>query len=538
MPNTIYNESVAISDSSLQNHAHQQAFARRPSRRTSTAHKFAIGFAIYATIRILVFCLAFPPTNGTDEKFHLMSVRMYAAGHLPGRDLPLMDPAFAKTLLLYWSPEFGQDDTNQNLAEASPLSRMTPLERKSALASGLYKDQVELWLAQHSQRPNYQAQGPPLYYVVAGAWLDLGRALGIKDWDQVYWIRLLNPIFYGLFVWFSYCFVHKVYPENTFLSLAIPGLLAVFPQDVFFGLSRDVLSPVMCAGALLAMADVIVNRKGHYRSLLLASFLVGLTFLVEVSNFVLYGALAVCLWMWVRDSDLERRRKILVVTSSAVLAFVLPFFWMARNFLVVGDLTGSRVKMRALDWTMKPFSEFFHHPLFSMHGLAYFLVELTRSFWRGEYVWHRMPMRSPIADALYLLSTAVLMLVFVAGLIRGWKTLPGVQKFAGPQSLFLVVASVLFLALISLPFDFNACPYPSRLYPYFVSGRIICGTLLPFSLIYASGLEMVSNLFRRWIPPAALLGCLMLFITVSEFQVRSVAFSSPYNFFALSGLRQ
>jgi hypothetical protein len=538
MPNAIYSESVAIPDSSVQDHADQEARATKPTYRASTANKFAIGFAIYAAIRILVFCLAFPPTNGTDEKFHLMSVRMYGAGHLPGRDLPRMDPDFAKTLLLYWSPEFSQLDTNPNPVDASPLSMMTPQERKSALAHGLYKDEVELWLTQHSRRPNYQAQGPPLYYVVAGAWLDLGRTLGIRDWDQVYWIRLLNPMFYGLFVWISYCFVRKVYPEDKFLCLAVPGLLAVFPQDVFFGLSRDVLSPVMCAGALLAMAHAIVDKKEQYRSLLLASFLVGLTFLVEVSNFVLYGALAACLWMWVRDSDAGRRLNILVVTSSAILALALPFLWMSRNLLVIGDLSGSRVKMRALDWTMKPVTELFHHPLFSGHGLSYFLVELTRRFWRGEYVWHRMPMRSFPADAFYLLSTALLMLVFVMGLTRGWKARSGAQRFAGAQSLFLVVVSVLFLALISLPFDFNACPYPSRLYPYFVSGRIICGALLPFSLIYASGLEMVTNLFRKWVPPVVVLACLMLFITFSEIRVRGVVFSSPYNFFALSGSRQ
>ncbi len=97
---------------------------------------------------------------------------------------------------------------------------------------------------------------------------------------------------------------------------------------------------------------------------------------------------------------------------------------------------------------------------------------------------------------------------------------------------------MLFLAVISLPFDFHDCAYPSRLYPYFVSGRIISGALLPFVLIYASGLELVTNRLRKWVPPVAVLACLMLFITVSEIRVRSVVFSSPYNFFALSGWRR
>jgi len=116
--------------------------------------------------------------------------------------------------------------------------------------------------------------------------------------------------------------------------------------------------------------------------------------------------------------------------------------------------------------------------------------------------------------------------------------IPRLQKLAGFQVLFLVASSVLFLAAISLPFDFHDCAYPSRLYPYFVSGRIISGALLPFALIYAGGLELVVNLVRKWVPPVAVLAFLMLFITVSEIQVRRAVFSSPYNFFALSGWRR
>src|SRR5208337_1559889 len=147
--------------------------------------------------------------------------------------------------------------------------------------------ELEVWLLAHLQRANYHAHSPPLYYLIAGIWYDLGRALGVGDWGQVYWVRSLNPIFCGLLVWASYRFVRKVYPESEFLWLAVPGLLAVFPQDVFFGISRDVLSPVVSAGALLFMADAIMHKNAQYRSLLLASLLVGLAFLVEVSNFVL-----------------------------------------------------------------------------------------------------------------------------------------------------------------------------------------------------------------------------------------------------------
>jgi len=38
-------------------------------------------------------------------------------------------------------------------------------------------------------------------------------------------------------------------------------------------------------------------------------------------------------------------------------------------------------------------------------------------------------------------------------------------------------------------------------------------------------------------PPGLVLACLLLLITVSEIRVRSVAFSSPYNFFVFQSRR-
>jgi hypothetical protein len=144
-------------------------------------------------------------------------------------------------------------------------------------------------------------------------------------------------------------------------------------------------------------------------------------------------------------------------------------------------------------------------------------------------------MRSAGADWSYVISSALMILIFAIDFLGHRRSLADAQSWAGLQSLFLVASSVLFLATISLAFDYHEHGYPSRLYPYFVSGRIISGALLPFVLIYASGLEVVTSRFHRWIPPVAVLACLMLLITISEIRVRSIVFSSHYNFFALSG---
>jgi hypothetical protein len=37
--------------------------------------------------------------------------------------------------------------------------------------------------------------------------------------------------------------------------------------------------------------------------------------------------------------------------------------------------------------------------------------------------------------------------------------------------------------------DFGYCVYPSRNFPYFASGRLIAGCLVPFALLYVYGLR-------------------------------------------------
>jgi hypothetical protein len=498
------------------------------------ADRIVLALSVLAAFRILIFAAAFPLTNNTDERFHWLTTQMYAQGRMPGKDLPRMEPEFARTFLLYWSPEYGRSQEYlRSNGVNGPLYGLSPQVRDSVLAQEFYVRQLSQWL----RRPNYEAQSAPFYYTVAAGWYDLGAILGLRDWVLGYWVRVLNPIAYALLVWLSYRFVRRVYPERTFLHLAVPALIAVFPQDVFFGMNRDVFSAPLAAAALLLMTRAVDSKTGRCWPLLIGSFLVSLAFLSNVSNCVLYGPLIATIWVWVHLSVETVHRKVWIVSANALAAAVLPSLWMLRNYLVMGDLTGGRAKAHDLAWTVKPFAEMFHHPLFSLHGLRYFLVELTRRFWDGEYVWHGLPMRSAWADRFYILSSAVFLVLFAIDFVSRRRAISPLQRLAGFQALFLVVSSVLFLAAISLPFDFHDCAYPSRLYPYFVSGRIISGALLPFILIYASSLELITSVVRKWVSPAVVIACLLLFITGSEIRVRSAVFASPYNFFALSGWR-
>ena len=108
-------------------------------------------------------------------------------------------------------------------------------------------------------------------------------------------------------------------------------------------------------------------------------------------------------------------------------------------------------------------------------------------------------------------------------------------RFNGLVSLYLMAVSILFLGAISLPFDFHECVYPSRQNPYFLSGRIICGTLLPFAVIYAGGFEFLARPLRRYVHPVIPFAVICVFITGSEILLRADVFHSAFNFFSLSG---
>jgi hypothetical protein len=92
------------------------------------------------------------------------------------------------------------------------------------------------------------------------------------------------------------------------------------------------------------------------------------------------------------------------------------------------------------------------------------------------------------------------------------------------------IASVGFLAFLSIQFDFGNCINPSRLHPYFTSGRLLSGALIPFALVYVYG---ISWLFRRFNAalPLLVLGVFLAFVTMSEIRINRRVFASEHNWF-------
>jgi hypothetical protein len=481
----------------------------------------------FALVRILIFAAAFPLFNNVDEQDHYEMVYRYAHGFVPGKELPQTEPEMARVFTLYGSPEyFASSELIRSLHLDMPIVELPPQMKEVQ-----YQRALDSWLKQTT----FEAQSPPVYYMVAGVWYRLGSLLGWREWALAYWVRFLSAIVYAVFIWISFLFIKQVYPDRVFLCVAVPILLAIFPQDVFFGINRDILSPLLAALVLLLLFRAMEQKPGWKSELIAGGFLTGLSFLTDVSNFVLFGVLAIVLYKLGARASREKgaARRFTGVLAGAIAALLLPALWMARNRAVMGDLTGSKAKTAYLGWTIKPWHDMFQHPIFSVHGMNLFIGDLIPIYWRGEFVWHGNSLRWHAADVFYLGSSYLMLLGFALYL---WRDDGGLGRFEGLSnyvSLYVFLTSVLFLAAISLPFDFHRCFYPSRAYPYFVSGRIISGTILPFALIYLIGLEYLWRPVRKYVHPIFPVLAICVFIFCAEISIRAAVFHSQFNFFAL-----
>jgi hypothetical protein len=228
-----------------------------------------------------------------------------------------------------------------------------------------------------------------------------------------------------------------------------------------------------------------------------------------------------------------------VLTALVLCASVPICSWMVWLKLQFGDVSGSTAKIAFLDWTRKPFVEWWQHPIFSPHGLWVFLSDLIATFWRGEVEWHGKRFDWQMADGLYAISSLVFIAAAVFGLRKSFA-LSAFQRQAIAVAILIFAAGVAFLGLLSMQFDFGSCVNPSRSHPYFTSGRLLSGAIIPFALSYVYGISclcrLVTSRFRQtcWIDtasPFVVLGAIVLFSQASEILITQPVFASEHNWF-------
>lgn len=466
------------------------------------------GLCLVAAIRVFVFCAAFPFFNNVDEWAHFDLVFKYSQGHLPGEELEKLDPRAIEIISTCATGEFAGRDFNR------------------------YPDRVARLTGYFTKKYNFETWAWPVYYMLAGFWCWLGKLFGLTDIRLLYWIRFLNVPLAAAFVWVSYVFSRRFFPASPQHRIALPLMVAFFPQDIFFAITADVLSPVVFAAAFFMLLELLLREKS-WQYHLFSGLAVAATFLTKASNIIILFLVGV---IFLNEIMQAVRQKRLKQNMASLLAFTIALtvpvvLWLGRNYVLFGDLSGAAVSIKERTWTPKPFGEMFHHPILTPSGLFYFLTELTRTFWRGELIWNSKIIASGFMDWFYIISSAVFLTASILGLAFNKTQTDKSNRFALKAGLFVVVLSVVFLAVMSMRYDFGQCFYPSREKPYFVSGRLIAGAILPFLLLYIDGLYRILTKLRLASCLLIIVSVIIAAITISEIILSWPVFASPYNWF-------
>jgi hypothetical protein len=571
--------------------------------------RLIVAFCVLAAVRVLIYAAAFPFFNNVDELAHFDLVMRYGQGHIP-RSLETTSPEAAAYIARYGSPEYlhkladfpdqrvpapvwkklqGAGQTGETGVAADGSRRTLPSAKLAPTAVGGYsleKVQRDLEESQAAWRMvvNHEASQPPLYYFIAGLWSDLGSLCGLKGMGLLYWIRFLNVFFAAALVWVAYLAALAVSADNLagegsgswsltdksqianrksqmaqslltsaatrnrFVVLGVPLLAAVLPQDTYYSIQSDVLSPLCFGLAFVNLAAFLRAEVPSPRRAILAGLTLAATVLVKASNLPLLAVALIAVLLKLRrftsgppQRYLERRRAAAApsIAEFALCALVPVLIWFLWNLATYGDLTGTSTKIGMLGWTANPLSNWFHHPIFTPRGAWTFWSELMASFWRGELVWFGVRLAMPAADVFYWLSSLVFVVLGVVGFSRTGgtggtgRTEDDYQRRLGWLAFWSFASLVIFMGLLSVGFDFGKCYYPSQARPYFTSGRLVSAALIPFLLLYVQGLDRALFWIKseRW--RLGILAAMALFVTLSEIIVNRAPFSSQYNLFHL-----
>jgi hypothetical protein len=452
-----------------------------------------LGLMFLAGARVAIYAALLPALTRPDELQHYDRVLSVAKGESLGGVRPLSEEAVGA---FFWAlKEESKTRPPQTRTSAKPIPSTTKFE-------------PEL---------NHEFCEPPLYYAVAGCWHVLGESVVWRRSLMPYWDRFLNiPLVAGL-VGLGYLVARRVFVGDG--RLIVPAFLALLPQSDLYGINNDAVLPIVFGLFVLAYAKLCANPQS-----VLLSFICGLTLAAcawTKTTSVPLIVMGVLAFARILKGGRSVPRK--VAGFLAGLSIAAPLYvWNLHTF---GHLTGGFTKMQMQGYTVKPFAQWFRHPLFTAAGVVKFWTELTNSYWLGEM--HLNHWRGQVLlHAPYLLVwlCPLLTLMILAG-VSGRNL--GIERPVLGLCWISFVASVVFLAACSVPLDYGIRPTPTAWwsFPGFVGGRLMIGTLLPFAIMTASASERFKS---RRIRIAILLSVLLALNAVSAWLL-SDAFTGQYS---------
>lgn len=477
---------------------------------------------LIAAVRVFLSAAAIPFFNTVDELYHFDVVSKYAAGE-PPRGVGALSAEAIGYISLYHASGHYRDEVPD--PTPPPVWDHPPDVRRL-----IVEESAEL-LRTYGNWENTQA---PLYYAIAGVWLRVGRLLGLEGGFLLYWLKFLNVPIIVLLVLTAHFFMRRFYPGDCLRVFGVPMLAAVIPQDVFYSISNDVLTPLCMAWAFYGLMTIWLDARAELAQSLCTGLAIAASLLTKYSNVTILAVGALVLPLTLRRMRREGTlaqnvRSLSVCIASAVLPVTA---WLIRSMTAISNTDGL---YRLVGWSVKPFEAMWNHPIFTAKGLGLFLTNMTTSFWRGEIGWHGVTMHSDAMDVVFV-ATTVLFLAAAAIWLVVDRGAPRCERCIDAAGFFFIGVSLLFWAFISIRYDWGTILlYPSPDYPYVSSGRLIGGILIPFLALYVAGLGRILSLVRFRRGALAVVTVLAVLLAIGDGILTANVAGSRANFFHMLG---
>jgi hypothetical protein len=474
-------------------------------------------------VHVFIFSAAFPLFNNMDEQTHFDLVVKYSENGVPRALEPLSQESL-RYIVLFSTLAYFANPTNLPDGRFPPPPWTQPAEkvRQALLAAEKFG----------SGMLNYEASQPPVYYELAGFWWRLGKWCGIHDGYLPYWIRFLNMLLMPALVWVGYAAAKSVFQENLFARMAVPALLAFMPESAFYSIENDVLSPLCFGLAFVCLMQFWRAKTPDIRLGIITGLALAATFLTKMTNLPILAVSLGFVLLKIRQLAKTEKMKLSLPPLAAlfICAGLPAVIWMIWCKCAYGDFTGSQAKVASFGWTHKPFAEWWHHPIFTPGGFWIFLSVNLASFWQGEMMWHGKQLALPPLNVFYVVASMVFIAIALFHLSSKSAGTPRRHAlwfaFAG------LAAAFAFFGFLSVIYDFHDFFYPSREHPYFTSGRLMLGVLIPFMLLFVFGFDRALNHFGNAVKFSALAAMILLMIA-GEIITDWPVFANEYNWFHL-----
>src|SRR5260370_23596302 len=264
-----------------------------------TVRWIVIGLCAAAAICVFVLGAAFPFFNNVDEQAHVDLVVKYAHAKPPRGIEPFASEA-ALYFAVYSTPEYFVTP-EQYGGHYPPPNWLLPQDELQKVLS----DEIPFW----ESRLNHESGEPPLYYAIAGSWMNVGRLVGLRGLPLLYWMRFLNVGLAAALVWVGFAATRSTFPDNQFLQLGVPALLAVSPRSAFYSIQGDALSPLCFGIAFLGLAKLLQSERPGIAVAIWTGLAIAATCLVKTSNLPLpliaIGAIAATTFLGARKGSLR-----------------------------------------------------------------------------------------------------------------------------------------------------------------------------------------------------------------------------------------